>query len=413
MAFISLLDDRAKPKGSRDPLGFELVWSYFGRKVVGNLTTITSSIENFAVALLGFHWANELNAHVNNEDKQKAVRETFLLYEQVAGYLRCYGKSKAIMGVTRVTERLRNEGMLSVNIGMGSESQILSDQASYGLWGLYSSAMRDTGLIKGSERKVTEKGRLIAQEIEKSLNKESFIQLIKSNTIDKVQIKVLAKSFMEAIQSPLMRDEMVSSLMSGAGSYPLQNELWTKTNQLFQDKEAQQTQSGHLGDYLSKLKALGLSAHLQQCLNDIEDVEHVLVAINNIFNYCQVKDGIEVQELISKLKEHQYDYSYLPESLPESSFPRKSHIELILAALKKNDYQQAVTHILALNSFVMKQRNGAAWVELEQGHKLRVRVRREGFKLADPKELLNKWDYDYFIGSYLSIARSYLGNANG
>ena len=59
MPFITLLDDRARPEGSRDPLGFELVWSYFGRKVVGNLTTITSSIENFAVALLGFHWANQ------------------------------------------------------------------------------------------------------------------------------------------------------------------------------------------------------------------------------------------------------------------------------------------------------------------------------------------------------------------
>ena len=38
MAFLSLLDERAKPKGSRDPLGFELVWSHFGRMVIGNLT---------------------------------------------------------------------------------------------------------------------------------------------------------------------------------------------------------------------------------------------------------------------------------------------------------------------------------------------------------------------------------------
>lgn len=55
MAFLSLMDDRAKPKGSRDPLGFELVWSYFVRKVIGNQTTITSSMDNFAVALLGFY----------------------------------------------------------------------------------------------------------------------------------------------------------------------------------------------------------------------------------------------------------------------------------------------------------------------------------------------------------------------
>jgi hypothetical protein len=60
MAFLSLLDERTKPKGFRDPLGFELVWSYFGRKVIGNLITISPSMDNFVVALLGFYLANLL-----------------------------------------------------------------------------------------------------------------------------------------------------------------------------------------------------------------------------------------------------------------------------------------------------------------------------------------------------------------
>jgi len=410
MAFISLLDDRAKPKGSRDPLGFELVWSYFGRKVVGNLTTITSSVENFSVALLGFYWANELNANVDKDNKQKAVRETFLRYEQVAGYLRLYGKSKAIMGVTRVTERLRNEDRSIVNVGLGSESQILSDQASYGLWGLYSSAMRDTGLIKGSEREMTENGISIAQQMDKMLDKDAYFQLIKSNTIAKSEIEGLSKSYMEAIQFPYMRSELVSSLMSGAGSYPLQNELWDKTNQLFQGK---QIKNNHLGDYLSKLQGLELSTTLQQCLHHVEDIERVLVAINNIFYYCQVKDGILLEEVVKKLKEQNYDYSYLPDKLPALDFPRKSYIELALSALKANEYPQAIKHILDLNAYVMKQRNGAAWVELETGSKIRVRVKHEGFKLVQQEKLMTKWDYDYFIGSYLSIASSYLGSNHG
>ncbi|MFT6735287.1 MAG: hypothetical protein ACJAS9_003492 [Polaribacter sp.] len=44
---------------------------YFARKVVGNLTTVTSSLENFTVAVLGFHWANELANKVSQEDKRK------------------------------------------------------------------------------------------------------------------------------------------------------------------------------------------------------------------------------------------------------------------------------------------------------------------------------------------------------
>lgn len=117
MAFLSLLDDRAKPKGSRDPLGFELVWTHFGRKAIGNLTTITSSITNFAVALLGFHWANQLHEHTPNSSRHKSVRESFIRYEQLAGYLRYLGNDKQLMGITRVSKRIEANELLSFGIG--------------------------------------------------------------------------------------------------------------------------------------------------------------------------------------------------------------------------------------------------------------------------------------------------------
>ena len=109
MAFISLLDDRARPKGSRDPLGFELIWTYFGRKVVGNLTTITSSLENFTVALLGFHWANELVEQADTQTRQDSVQKYFLRYEQLAAYMRFYCGSGSIMGKNRVLRRIADE----------------------------------------------------------------------------------------------------------------------------------------------------------------------------------------------------------------------------------------------------------------------------------------------------------------
>lgn len=86
MPFLSLLDDRAKTKGSRDPLGFELVWTQLGRKVVGNLTTITDSVESFIVALLGFYWVHQLNDNADKDNREKLIRDTFLRYEQLAAY---------------------------------------------------------------------------------------------------------------------------------------------------------------------------------------------------------------------------------------------------------------------------------------------------------------------------------------
>ena len=35
ISVLFLIVERARPKGSRDPLGFEMVWIHFGRRVVG------------------------------------------------------------------------------------------------------------------------------------------------------------------------------------------------------------------------------------------------------------------------------------------------------------------------------------------------------------------------------------------
>jgi hypothetical protein len=46
----------------------------------------------------------------------------------------------------------------SMELGIHKKAQILSNQLSYGLWGLYSSALQAAGLIKGSERRLTDRG---------------------------------------------------------------------------------------------------------------------------------------------------------------------------------------------------------------------------------------------------------------
>jgi len=63
--FMTEIDSRAKVKGSRDPLAVIPVWSFFGRKVVGNLTTVTDSVRGFTILLLGYYFdfANVKRAH--------------------------------------------------------------------------------------------------------------------------------------------------------------------------------------------------------------------------------------------------------------------------------------------------------------------------------------------------------------
>ena len=407
MAFLSLLDDRAKPKGSRDPLGFELIWSHFGRKVIGNLTTITSSLDNFAVAVLGFAWANRLNQFIEEQERHKPIRETFLRYEQLTAYIRFYGNASDIMGITRVKQRLLDD-KFRITLGLGSKQQILSDQASYGLWGLYSTAARDTQLVTGNDRVLTELGESLSAAIEKRLGDtaDTLLKLLQSSkTLDREQLEKIAPVFKKAIHHHDVQQPLLEALMAGHDKSGLQQELWDVTKDIF---KAKQRLPRNIPEFIDRVLAKKPSQLLTQSLNDIMEVERVLVAANNLFHYCRRKDGEKVDDILNTLSER-YTYDYLPASLPEDNFSRRDRLQLILQAFQQKEIESALNEVLELNKEVMQQRSGAPWVEVESGNTFRVKVKSEKAELRTQQALESDWDYDYFLGSYLTIAQQQLG----
>ena len=145
MPFLTLEDPNAKIKGSRDPLGVQPIWSAFGRHVVTNLTTQSTSVRGFTVLLLGRYFAADL------VDRGIAAREDaldiFLRMEQVGAYVRhvAHGVEGEIRGIERV-KRFVDEQSGNVVIAADRRGMILSDQKVYGLWGLYSVPARTSGL---------------------------------------------------------------------------------------------------------------------------------------------------------------------------------------------------------------------------------------------------------------------------
>ena len=409
MPFLSLLDDRAKPKGSRDPLGFELIWSHFGRKVIGNLTTITSSMDNFAVAILGFYWANQIVQEDEEEStRHKKVREIFLRYEQLTGYIRYYGNASDIMGITRIKTRIHDDDF-KITLGLSAEQQILSDQASYGLWGLYSTAARDTGLVMGNERRITPLGASIAQSIIKNLGSESVVlySMIGTNkTLVKDKLKGLGKKLIKAIHHQNVQEPLLEALMAGNDPDGVQNELWLITKKIFSSK-VKHPES--VDEFIKIALENNPSEKLRDYIHDIMNIERVLVASNNIFHYCRRKDGESVNEITSTLK-GRYKYNHLPNQLPKSDFSRREQLSTILHAISNNEIPQVISLLMQLNKDVMQQRSGAPWVEIESGKTIRVKVKSETAELRSQKNIEQKWDYDYFLGSFLNIARLQLSN---
>ncbi len=405
MAFLSLLDDRAKPKGSRDPLGFEVVWSYFGRKVIGNLTTITSSMDNFSVAILGFYWANELVSAEVTEDRGKQVRDWFIRYEQLTGYIRHYGGAKDVMGITRIKNRIRDGK--NISFGVEAEQQILSDQASYGLWGLYSSASRDTGLIQGEERCPTDIGKEIALTIIEKLGSsaDKLFKLMQSDDeLDADALKSYADAFMQAIRHEQVREQLLDTLMSGNKSNALQKELWEKTQFIFIYAKSGK-EPDHIGTFVDAVLDQKPSHALSDALSDIKKVERLLVAINDIFHYTRSQDGTRFDEFLNQFNDRQY--GSLPSSLPIGDFHNRQQLASILDAFHQNDFNRVADAILNLNKTVMHNRGAAPWVELKNG-KISVKVKNETSELKKMKYLEAEWDYDYFLGSFLQIARQQL-----
>ena len=159
MPFLTDLDSRAAIKGSRDPLGVQAIWTRMGRHVVGNLTTVSTSVRDFTVTMLGYYFAER----VAEESGASDDLNVFLRWEQLAAYARG-GRNND--WAFRGTERTKKNWNASdrIRLGADSGSLILSDQKTYGLWGLYSVPARSSGLVEGSPTRLTAEARQFVEE---------------------------------------------------------------------------------------------------------------------------------------------------------------------------------------------------------------------------------------------------------
>ncbi len=78
---------------------------HFGRKVVGNLTTVSNSLRGFTTLLLGYYFAEQ----VRDLDGAgvESILNVFLKFEQLAAYTRLYiNHDRDFRGIDRVAKRL-------------------------------------------------------------------------------------------------------------------------------------------------------------------------------------------------------------------------------------------------------------------------------------------------------------------
>lgn len=431
--FLTQLDSRAAIKGSRDPLGIQPIWARLGRQVVGNLTTVSTSVPNFTVLLLGYYFAEQ----AAKEGGASGDLATFLKWEQVAAYVRAHvNKDESFRGVERVRRRLADS--LRVPLGTESAAQILSNQRTYGLWGLYTVPSRASGLIEGEPSRLTPVAyELIVssmipvlkatsaraeRDLLEILKKDSYQLDLRDRSRDHAVVQGVAR-LLSQVRGPertVYRKHLLEGESTGQdpsrGTQGRQRELAALLIDTLDETDWQ----------LSPDTMLALVAHarargehgdaLADRLDAIRNAEALLAPAAALFEYvlgANERTPSEIAESVRKHWTHVFRGTLnldavraLEEPLCAGGDPAsgKRWVQ-IAAALRDAAYEEVIRLLLTQNEVVMRARSaGAAWATLRDG-KLHVRFRDSTpAQLPSAPEIPHYWRHAYFIDAARSIA---------
>ena len=419
--FLTLEDPNARINGSRDPLGVQPVWASFGRKVVTNLTTVTTSIRGFTVLLIGRLCAEKMIAKgIAGEQDALSI---FLRAEQMGSYARyvSHDVDSDIRGIERV-KRFVSEHGAHVPIQDNASGMILSDQKVYGLWGLYSVSARASGMIADGPVGLTDFARKFTdahywpflQPAEKKL----FTLLRDGGTLRTHNNDPVFKSISGILPQSLTPDE------TNFYADTLRDARYVKDNpaskrqpffaELLRDNAELNGYTGRL-EILDLAKAArGHDEALAARLEKIARLEALFAPAEALFDYLQTRGGQTLSDIALKL--HDYWGKQVPH-LTTSLADILNEINRVAgpefgAAMHKCDqalgmgaYEDAIEALLEWNKLVMAGRKAAPWVQLASG-KLDVRYRGQERNLPDGDDLPELWRNSYFIDALKSIVNS-------
>jgi hypothetical protein len=428
--FLTDIDPQAAVKGSRDPLGLQTIWARLGRHVVGNLTTVSTSVRDFTTLVLGYYFAERV-ANEGGGDGDLAV---FLRWEQLAAYARgeINGDWK-FRGVERVKKNLQDGAR--IRLGTDSTAQILSNQKTYGLWGLYSVPARSSGLVEGDPTRLTPAGSNLVETLylpvfaKRGLRNADAVvsRLTKPKTdldwqkADRPLLETIATVLNKRLGTGEREVYRRHLLLGGpqdttAGGQAILAESMESTL----DDEGWTLTPAHVRHLAKRCLAGGdAGTAVAERLERIRTAELLLAPAAALFSLVIASDGQTIAEL-SRVVRRQWGSSVQTIDVDatmsletELRDPRDPTGEAetgqrwvqVACTLASGDFERALGLLLKQNGFVMKIRAGAPpWVDVTNG-RLRVRFRDEdGGVLPKRSELPEFWRHSYFLDSLRAIA---------
>jgi hypothetical protein len=423
MFFFTAADtERLNIRGSRDPLGLVPIWGDFGRKVVENLTTASNSARGFTTMLLGLHFAERVSeGETDREEKRLAA---FLKFEQLAGFARVVRNDDGGMrGITQIRKRLADGEGRRIRIGASPDLQILGNQKTYGIWGLFMMPAIDSGLVVPKDLVLTPVAReLLEREYLPAFriggrDEADTVESVLARPSCEVQPNGTHRAMFEALGKVLhpsfrAKEQQFYHYHLVLGGDAAAKRGWQpRVADLIETRLPPRKAFNHesIDTLISATSRASDDAELHEHLKAIRDLEAFLVAAANLFGFLQHRDRAVLAKVVGELRD--VWGRNLREIDAEAIEGVRGDLARILDddgagqrlvdlahALNAGRYDDAIDLVLGHNQFVMHSRNGSQpWIR-RNGAKLEVRYRDDSQKrILTRQEIANAWQSTFYI----------------
>ena len=419
--FLTLEDPRARVRGSRDPLGVQPIWSAFGRHIVANLTTVTDSLRGFTVLLLGRYFGERLLR--DEEIEEEDVVDVFLRVEQVCGYARCLAleederRAGRILGIERVKRRISESA--SVSIGITPDAAILSDQKTYGLWGLFSVSARASKLLSDGPVGLSPDAREFVEghylpQLAPVLG--PLERLVGSGgTLDVKPPSPILRALKRVLGGPSAAERQFyrTYLCDGERCEHLPSGRQATFRRLLESHSEPHRDINRNELVAIRNVAQPLDPELARRIDRILVLEALLVPCDVIFRFLQTRHGQSPSEVAATLAERwggrvphldpqEFDgireevFSLVGEDIT-------ARMTAVQHALLVGDYLVAIEHLLAWNQLVMMHRSASPWVRLDDRGALDVRYRGVENEIPTSEVMSSLWRNSYFVNALKAL----------
>lgn len=371
-------DDDISGTSQRDPLGFQPIWSFYGRQVINHLTTISTNIHGFREVLLCLSICNE----VNGINQSLTYADLILLFEQLFIYTAISKeKIEGILGADNGNARFN---VSNGNPEISCKQTILVREISLGYYGRYKTPLSTMGIINARSELDIDKTQIrnLYGDSRYSEILKSFNKFITSNN-KKLNSFKAQDSLYEAVFGkfrPGECDFWINRLYEVNGEKKELMELcYKKTNK--------NITAADLFSSISQNKAVSDILKLEPFLRSLEEVFYKAMAVKEL-------SDIKIDDKDEHYKRYE-DFCNISTLNDSSLF--KERMKFLKEKCSPNS-ENYVENVIHYHELVCKQKKSSVWVDMDASGRL------QAFVNADDVEVdISLWGRDYYLSSLKSI----------